>query len=675
MVGQVNRRVKRIVAYIIIFLLSTSVRLTAQFDRSQFVKQFYKKDARGKLKALNALNPADLEVVYPFIEDTLEKVKRDVESDESGSYGDLKFQFDQLTSTRELSHQNTAQGIYILEKALRSSATNIDDSLSGMVNLKAAYVRIRNINKALELQNLIETKWNRKSENMSIDQGVRKSYLFHLLGLHQEAINELRKEYFIDSEKKDTLLLVNFHNDLGVYYNQENEADSAMFHLKKAKIYLAKVKVKESRLNPINYKFYSGLVDGNLGLSYYLKGNYTEAIPLLRTDAIVSRITTNYLSSFNAYLILTKCYLDLKNKKLSKLFLDTTQSILYAHLNGVALKEKLLPVKADYYLLVQDYKNATETFRDYFQLKDSIQLSEKEIRSVNEGLSYKISQTELANQELDKQMKEAQLREAKEKIFRISLLAALLILLTIIFFLFINNRRIKMREKQLSLKNLQIQSQNTQIEHTLKEKEALIKEIHHRVKNNLQIINSMLNLQIDKIGDEKTENIFLGAKQRINAIALTHQMLYQKTTISEVNLGEYIEMLVKQIGETMARNQIQIETNITSTDQKLEIDGAVPLGLIINEIITNSFKHAFKGRQEGKIHVSLLDNDDSLIIKISDNGIGLPENFKKSDKLNLGMELVLILIEQLDTELIIESENGSTFMFRIKKNKHKLRAY
>lgn len=666
---------KKILTYLIAFLLSSSVELIAQFDQSQFVKQFYKKDARGKLSALNSLNPSDLEVVYPYVQDTLEKIKKSVDSDGSGSYRDLKFQFDQLTATRELSHQNPVQAIYILERSLRNTATNVDDSLSGMVNLKAAYVKIRNINKALEMQHLIETKWKRKSKNRSIDPGVRKSFLFHLLGLHEEAINELKKEYSLESEKKDTLLLINYHNDLGVFYNQEKEADSAMVHLKKAKYYLTQVKVKEDKLSPSNHLFYSGLVDGNLGLSYYLKGNFSEAIPLLKADAILSRVTAHYLSSFNAYLILTQCYLGLKNKKLSKLYLDTTQFMLYTHLNEVALKEKLMPVVAEYFLLIQDYEKATETFRDYFRLKDSIQLSEKEIKSVNEGLSYKISQTELANQELDKQMKEAQLREAKEKNFRISLLAALLILLTIVFFLFINNQRIKMREKQLSFKNLQIQNQNSQIEQSLKEKEALIKEIHHRVKNNLQIINSMLNLQIDKIEDEKTENIFLGAKQRINAIALTHQMLYQKTTISEVNLGEYIEKLVRQIGEMMAGKHIQLETSITSTEQKLEIDGAVPLGLIINEIVTNSFKHAFVGRKEGKITVSLIDDDDCLIIQISDNGIGLAENFRKSDKLSLGMELVFILIEQLDSELIIESDNGSNFMFRIKKNKHKLRAH
>jgi two-component sensor histidine kinase len=241
----------------------------------------------------------------------------------------------------------------------------------------------------------------------------------------------------------------------------------------------------------------------------------------------------------------------------------------------------------------------------------------------------------------------------------------------IILFLIVNNRESKKREIQLSLKNLQIQEQKAQIEHSLKEKEALIKEIHHRVKNNLQIITSMLNLQMGKVNDEKTELILFEAKQRINAIALTHQMLYQKVTISNILISEYIEMLVKQIEATMASPLIKLVLDVPPNESRLSIDGAVPLGLIINELLTNAYKHAFPHGRQGQITVALVDHATALTVKVSDNGIGLAENFDTSENKTLGMELVQILVEQLDSKLVIENNQGSVFKFDIKKTQLK----
>jgi two-component sensor histidine kinase len=252
--------------------------------------------------------------------------------------------------------------------------------------------------------------------------------------------------------------------------------------------------------------------------------------------------------------------------------------------------------------------------------------------------------------------------------YRSYLLSGLLVLFAAIIFLIINIRTFKKREKQLSSKNEQIQVQHSQIEQSLKEKEALIREIHHRVKNNLQIINSMLNLQIGKIQDEKTESIFFEAKQRINAIALTHQMLYQKTTVSNINLGEYVETLVRQIEAAMSSTTVQMHTEIAHTMERLTIDGAVPLGLIINELLTNAYKHAFPRGKKGDITVSLIENAETFTIKVRDNGVGLPEGFNHFESQTLGMELIFILVEQLESKLTIKSENGSMFMFDIKKH-------
>ena len=268
--------------------------------------------------------------------------------------------------------------------------------------------------------------------------------------------------------------------------------------------------------------------------------------------------------------------------------------------------------------------------------------------------------------EKDKLLTQSRFEEAKQKTFRAYLLAGIIILSTIIIFLILNNVNTKKREEQLYLKNKQIGAQNELIEQSLKEKEALIKEIHHRVKNNLQIISSMLSLQIGKVDDSNTEAILKDAQQRINAISLTHQMLYQKANISSISLTEYVQNLVSQIEKTIFSNDIELTTSLNITERRINIDAAVPLGLLINEILTNAYKHAFSKNEKGKVTVSLGENEKGCILKISDNGKGLPLNFETANQKSMGMELIQILAGQLNAELKIDKTNGTTFIIELK---------
>lgn len=241
-------------------------------------------------------------------------------------------------------------------------------------------------------------------------------------------------------------------------------------------------------------------------------------------------------------------------------------------------------------------------------------------------------------------------------------------LIGIIVFLILNNSFVKKRESELEIKNTKIKNQNTLIEQSLKEKEILIKEIHHRVKNNLQIITSMLSLQMGKINDEKTESILREAKQRISSIALTHQMLYQKDNLSNIILGEYVEKLVRQIETTLPANNIKLIINISCKDKRVSIDNAVPLGLLINEVITNSYKHAFPNNQNGTVSVDLVDANSNCLLIIKDNGIGISDTLNKTQNPSMGMELIYILADQLDANIKLDTTNGTQFSLEIKKH-------
>jgi two-component sensor histidine kinase len=566
----------------------------------------------------------------------------------------------------DLLAHNYGKAIFTLENTLHYKAGNVDDSLRCLARLKNAFVEIKNINKAFEMQYLIERCWSRKSDTAKIEYGIKESELFIQLGLKGEAIKQRRKEFNELDNKNDTDVVLNFYNDMGVFYNLKKIPDSAGVYFVRALQLLSQKKSPATRKS--HYDFYKGLISGNLGKSYHLKGENEKALPLLQKDAYHSLKYGQFESAFNSYNLLVECCLLVNKSGLAKAFLDSSEYLLTEKLKRPGLRLKFLMVQAKYYHALQKFDLASKSYLHYYSLSDSIHDIEKEEELIKQGVAFNIEKRELEFAERENSLRQLKEKEEKEKMYRSYLLSGLLVLFAAIIFLIINIRTFKKREKQLSSKNEQIQVQHSQIEQSLKEKEALIREIHHRVKNNLQIINSMLNLQIGKIQDEKTESIFFEAKQRINAIALTHQMLYQKTTVSNINLGEYVETLVRQIEAAMSSTTVQMHTEIAHTMERLTIDGAVPLGLIINELLTNAYKHAFPRGKKGDITVSLIENAETFTIKVRDNGVGLPEGFNHFESQTLGMELIFILVEQLESKLTIKSENGSMFMFDIKKH-------
>lgn len=204
------------------------------------------------------------------------------------------------------------------------------------------------------------------------------------------------------------------------------------------------------------------------------------------------------------------------------------------------------------------------------------------------------------------------------------------------------------------------------IKESLNEKEILLREIHHRVKNNMQVISSLLNLQSRYIEDEEDRNIFKESQNRVRSMAIVHEMLYQSPDLARINLGDYIKNLTKFLCQSYsARNRnIELETHIE--DIQMEIDTAIPLGLIINELVSNSLKHAFVTGQKGQIMVGVQSTDDEFMITVSDNGRGFPEelDFKKTK--TLGLQLVNTLINQIKGEIELERDGGTKFIIKFK---------
>jgi PAS domain S-box-containing protein len=205
------------------------------------------------------------------------------------------------------------------------------------------------------------------------------------------------------------------------------------------------------------------------------------------------------------------------------------------------------------------------------------------------------------------------------------------------------------------------------IKSSLAEKEILLREIHHRVKNNMQVISSLLNLQADKTKDTKYNDIISESINRINSMALIHNLLYQSENLSEINFKYYVSELCNSL--LSIYNLPERRINITYDIEKIElkIDTAIPCGLIINELVSNSLKHAFPSALSGDITISVKKRKSGTIqLSVHDNGVGLPEDMDIKKINSLGLQLVSLLTKQLNGKLIIKSVNGTIAIITFK---------
>jgi PAS domain S-box-containing protein len=197
---------------------------------------------------------------------------------------------------------------------------------------------------------------------------------------------------------------------------------------------------------------------------------------------------------------------------------------------------------------------------------------------------------------------------------------------------------------------------------SLHEKEVLLKEIHHRVKNNLQIITSLLNLQSKKIKDRQSLAMFAESQNRVKSMALVHENLYRSTNIAKLSFAEYIRSLSSQLFRSYGISSSHIRLTISIQEEVyMDIDMAIPCGLIINELVSNSLKYAFPQNATGEISIALRKSGDKHILQVKDNGVGLPNDFDMELLSSLGLMLVQTLTEQLGGSLIIENQCGLAY--------------
>jgi len=200
------------------------------------------------------------------------------------------------------------------------------------------------------------------------------------------------------------------------------------------------------------------------------------------------------------------------------------------------------------------------------------------------------------------------------------------------------------------------------LEASLSEKEVIIKEVHHRVKNNMQVISGFLQLQSNYLEDPVAIDKLNESQQRVRTMALVHEKLYQSRSLGVINAAEYIKSLVADLLNSFSM-ATRVDVKVDVDDVDINLDMAIPCGLIINELVTNSLKHAFAGREEGRLMITMHHREDHMFeLIVRDDGAGLPDDFETRSRASLGMQLVNVLVRQLGGELKTENDQGARFL-------------
>lgn len=202
------------------------------------------------------------------------------------------------------------------------------------------------------------------------------------------------------------------------------------------------------------------------------------------------------------------------------------------------------------------------------------------------------------------------------------------------------------------------------VRQSLEEKKVLLAEVHHRVKNNLAVITGLLELQYHNLESEEAKNALRDSQLRVNSMGLIHEKLYQSESLAEIDFAQYILELVDVIVKSHNKSKDDIDIVMNSVDIKLPIRKAIPCGLVINEIVTNSMKYAFpEGHPSPEVRITMKRYNGRASIEISDNGVGLPAAFEEIGKNSLGTILIKTLTSQLQADLKVKSDGGTKYIF------------
>lgn len=444
------------------------------------------------------------------------------------------------------------------------------------------------------------------------------------LGKYKEAECYFLKAINIGLKRSDTIQLARTYANFGYLKAELQQHDSALIYYQKALPIF--IRVRDSLRVADNY-LNMGRSLLSLNQNSLASLNFSKALFIFKQhEDIDGQCRT----------ILNLADVEIANKNYKASLDFNFQALELAELNkSDYLIDFCYQGISDCYTLLGDHKNALNYYKLHKNLNDSINSLEKHQQIVDLQEKY---QSNLKDKKILEGEIELAEKDRQRQVLLVILIASVLIISILIFLFY------------------KLKQYNSKLEVLIKEKEFLMHEVHHRVKNNLQLLGSLFELQIRSTNDEKTKLALTDSQNRVSSIATLHSKLYSRGNVISIQLDQYIIELCNDLRKTFTNKLFKINYELDPFE--VNVDKSIIIGLIVNEIVTNSIKHAFTGKIEDTLTISLKQKDTHLVLALNDNGKGLPENMVELSKKSLGIKVITSLSKQLNAQLTTINKNG-----------------
>lgn len=504
-----------------------------------------------------------------------------------------------------------------------------------------------------------------QTRKMRINYGFSNNFweLYSATGLYKEAIQDFNLfEYFPNEDDFEKL---RYFNKIGNLHLDAIQPDSAIYYFKKMQsqaqyiIQNKDYKGKSSYSESVKY-YYKALSGANIAEAYMLKGQFEKAIPKLELAIAYCKKIAEVDQKIVKWLDLGQCYLALNQVVTARYYLDSAKKAMF-NKRMLPSELKLLKLSALCNKQLGIHKAYLDDMEAYLTLKDSVLSTNQKNQSVLLLANMDVQKQKLLLINNQKELLIAkQNQEYQEKVI-VYTITGILSLIMISGLLYYNSRIQETSKKAIAIQNVQLRRNEIEISKQNAENETLLKEIHHRVKNNLQVVYSLLNLQKRRVDTEEVKQTLEALQNRIRSMALVHQQLYVDGNLRDIAAPEYIKTLVLHLKTIFGNDDQEVKIVYNLDKISLPLEKAIPLGLIVNEAVSNAFKYAFRTDNNHVLKISFKKKSINYQLIIEDNGLGFTDDAIEAN--SLGMQLIKNMADQLNAVYTRSSENGTLHQF------------
>ena len=552
-------------------------------------------------------------------------------------------------------------------------------------NLGSVYYRLCNYDLALEnFLNALHIKNELNDKNITSTLNNLGNIYLRLLNF-KKALSNYKEALRIKKANNDVRAIASTLNNIGNVYLEMEKYELALQYYLEALKYSEENGIKKITATSLN----------NIAVVYENTGKIQNALDYYQQALSLKEDIDDKFGIANTKKNIGELFVQLKQYEKAKKFLFNSLQIA-TEISAKDIIKNNYKYLAKMYAAQNNFSKAYKYENLYSTLKDSVFNESISERIAQMQTSFEVKKTKKEKEILLKDNEIYKLQMGKAKSFRLRFYLLFLILVELILFIYFRYRqkrktnlaltkindeleqRVQSRTNELAKTNLGLQNEikerkktEKELKASLYEKDIMLKEIHHRVKNNLQVVSSMMNLQFDKLNEEYSKKIFRNTLDRIQTMSLVHEKLYLSENLALIDFRGYVKDLADYLFGMYYVKKGKIILQIKIDNIFLNINSAISCGLIINEIISNSLKYAFPGKRKGEIFIQMQEDGEKIILQAGNNGVPFPHDIDINKSGTFGLEMIRILINQLNAKMEFNGSNGAYFKFEFEESNKK----